>query len=87
MSRQQTYETMNRRGGRRIVQHSGSIQLGWFKHVECTIRDISSGGARLALPYDTVLPEEFKLKSDLFRGTKLCITRWEYGGEIGVEFL
>ncbi|MEZ5952736.1 MAG: hypothetical protein R3C13_00390 [Hyphomonas sp.] len=88
MSKPQPVKLMNRRGGRRPTEDAvGRIKLGWFKSVDCDIRDVSPGGARLVIPEGVELPEQFIMKTELFKTPKVCFRRWEYGGEIGVEFI
>lgn len=75
------------RGRRTPTTETGIIKIGFFKTVPCTIRDISSGGARLVTPDDVELPEEFKLRCDRFKRARPCLRRWESGSETGVEFI
>ncbi|MCA8901383.1 MAG: hypothetical protein KDA53_09035 [Hyphomonas sp.] len=87
MSRMQSQETMHRRGGRRPVELTCKVRMGLFKWVEIGVRDVSSGGARLVVPEDLDLPEQFVMKCNLFRTKKVCFRRWQYGSEMGVEFI
>jgi len=87
MSKMQPAKVLNRRGSRRPVQDMGRIKLGWMKWVDCEIRDVSPGGARIAVAEGVELPEQFVMKTDLFKTKKVCFRRWEYGDEIGVEFI
>ncbi|MEZ5998216.1 MAG: hypothetical protein R3B98_05945 [Hyphomonas sp.] len=88
MSKPQPVDVTNRRGGRRPTEgETGRVKLGWMKWVTCEIRDVSPGGARLAFPEGTDVPEQFIMKTNLFKTPKICLRRWEYGGEIGVEFI
>ena len=80
-------DLLDRREVRCQVQAEGRIRLGWRKWVSCEIRDISSGGARIAVADEVDLPEQFHLESDLFEGRKACMRRWEFGSETGVEFI
>jgi hypothetical protein len=76
----------NRRGQRIRVEARGMVKLGWFKRQEVEIRDVSAGGARLALPEGVLLPDEFELRIPQFKHPRNCMKRWESGLEIGVEF-
>lgn len=76
----------NRRGRRTPTKEMGKIKLGLFKKVECEIKDVSPGGARLILPSDTKLPEKFSLKLPQFKRARDCVRRWESGDMVGVEF-
>ena len=54
---------------------------------ECTISDISEGGARLFVP-DIELPERFILQ--IFGEKPVreeCTVVWRLGGEMGVQFM
>jgi hypothetical protein len=78
---------INRRGQRVRVDARGIVKLGWFKKQDVEIRDVSPGGARLALPEGVLLPDEFELRLPQFKHPRQCVKRWECGLEIGVEFL
>jgi hypothetical protein len=54
---------------------------------ECTITDISEGGARLFVP-DIELPEQFFLFVSADGTTREdCKVVWRLGGEVGVQFV
>ena len=54
---------------------------------ECTITDISEGGARLFVP-DLELPEQFFLYISGDATTREdCRVAWRLGGEVGVQFV
>jgi len=54
---------------------------------ECTITDISEGGARLFVP-DIELPQHFVLAiSGDKPAREECRVAWRLGGEIGVQFV
>lgn len=76
----------NRRGQRARVDARGLIKLGWFRKQEVEVRDVSPGGARLAVPQGVLLPDEFELRLPQFKYPRTCLKRWESGLEIGVEF-
>ncbi len=78
---------INRRGQRVRVDARGIVKLGWFKKQDVEIRDVSPGGARLALPEGVLLPDEFELRLPQFKHPRQWVKRWECGLEIGVEFL
>lgn len=62
----------------RIVGKEGMV-------VECRLRNISEGGARLELPAPQLLPHTFELHvGDL--PPRLCNLRWAKGNLIGVQF-
>ena len=76
----------NRRGQRIRVDARGLIKLGLFRKQEVEVRDVSPGGARLAVPEGVLLPDEFELRIPQFKYPRTCMKRWESGLEIGVEF-
>ena len=62
----------------RIVGKDGTV-------VECRLRNISEGGARLELSGPQLLPHTFELHvADL--PPRLCTLRWAKGNLIGVQF-
>lgn len=78
--------SMNRRGGRQRTADKGQIKLGMFKKLECDIKDLSPGGARLVAPEGAELPDNFVMRIPLYKRPRQCVTRWRSGNEIGVEF-
>ena len=78
---------INRRGQRIRVDARGIVKIGMFRKQDVEVRDVSPGGARLALPEGVLLPDEFELRIPQFKHPRQCVKRWECGLEIGVEFL
>ena len=79
--------TPEKRGRRTPTAETGTVRIGFFKSVPCTIRDISPGGARIVPADDVELPEEFKLRCALFKRSRPCLRRWVSGSETGIEFI
>ena len=53
--------------------------------IECTVSDLSQGGARLSLGRSHGLPDEFRLSIE--NGLKrLCRIVWRKGNDVGVAF-
>jgi hypothetical protein len=80
--------TDNRRNARRFpAHHPAQIMLGPDAMIPCTVRDISTGGARIALKPQMDLPETFELfiaAHDLqVRRARVC---WRKGGFAGIAF-
>jgi hypothetical protein len=80
--------TDNRRQARRFsTHHPAKIVLGSEAMISCTVRDISTGGARIAVNPNMDLPERFELfiaAHDLqARRVRVC---WRDGGSAGVAF-
>ena len=55
--------------------------------LNCQIRNISAGGARLAVSANVTLPDEFDLLVPAKGRTFRCKLRWRTGEAAGVEFL
>ena len=77
---------MNRRAIRLRTLLSARISFGAIE-VDCEVRDISTCGARLALPPGVPLPHHFDLFILQRRQTRKCRLVWFSEGQCGVEFL
>jgi hypothetical protein len=78
----------NRRGSRlRHDNKPATIKLGLFKKLQCEVRDVSPGGARLVMPEGFDVPDQFELRLPQFKRPRTCLRRWESGREVGVEFI
>ena len=66
--------------GARIIFNDGKSTLN------CRVRDMTAGGARLDLPTQQLLPHEFELQVS---GSPMrrCGLRWAHGNFVGVRFL
>jgi hypothetical protein len=64
--------------GGRIVYQGGSV--------ECRVRNISDGGARLELAGQQLLPHSFELHI-AGMPARQCSLRWAKGNLIGVQFV
>ncbi len=78
----------NRRQARRFpTHHPAKIMLGPEAMISCTVKDISTGGARIAVKRHMDLPETFELyiaAHDLqVRRARVC---WRHGDYAGVAF-
>ena len=78
----------NRRQARRFpAQHPAQILLGPEAMISCTVKDISTGGARIAVTPHMDLPETFEIfiaAHDLqVRRARVC---WRSGDYAGVAF-
>ncbi|MBB4040071.1 hypothetical protein GGR34_001722 [Microvirga flocculans] len=83
-----TFAFDNRRQSRRFgTHHPAKIVLGPDAMISCMVKDISTGGARLAVNPQMDLPESFALfiaAHDLqVRQARIC---WRNGGFAGVAF-
>jgi diguanylate cyclase (GGDEF)-like protein len=80
--------TDRRKAPRQRVLKRGQIMTrDLASAIDCTIRDISTGGARLRVDNYFAAPDEFELLI-LTTGTRRHVrTRWQIGNEVGVEFM
>jgi PilZ domain-containing protein len=81
-------DTDNRRHARRFrAQHPAKIVFGPESMISCTVKDISTGGARIAVMPHMPLPQNFELfiaAHDLqVRRARVC---WRNGDSAGVAF-
>jgi len=77
-----------RREPRMRTLKQGRIYLdGLNSTIDCTVRNLSAGGAGLRLPAPTAIPEFFRLRisdSGALRRVRKC---WHQNNDLGVEFL
>jgi hypothetical protein len=81
---------MERRKEPRLKALKGAhiLMLDQFgRTVECIVRDLSSGGARLALSMVRSVPDKFQLMFDADRSVRHCRVAWRRDTQIGVAFL
>jgi hypothetical protein len=71
-----------RRHPRKTVRISAEITIGGSVQCECTIMNITQGGALLAIPAGCVLPDEFMV----IPPSRLCRVAWRNGDHVGVAF-
>jgi two-component system cell cycle response regulator len=79
----------NKRGrSRQRVLKSGKIVFaGGSFSVDCTIRDLSDGGARLKVPTTVAIPDRFTLIDAHARTRWEATVVWRKGDQIGVRFV
>ena len=79
---------MERRKTQRLrTFKSGSVTFGFVPGIECTVRNVSSGGACLELERRTSLPNDFSLliKPECVR--RSCRLVWQSSLRVGVQFV
>ena len=54
--------------------------------VDCVVRDISDGGARLVVPEAAMVPESFEIHIPQKERSHFGDVRWRRGEEMGLEF-
>jgi len=65
------------KGGKIVLHQGGSV-------IDCTVRNISAGGAALSVPNAATVPVEFELQFDSER--RHCIVAWRRLDRMGVKF-
>lgn len=71
---------------RRTLKQGFAGWTGLHSVVECTVRDISEGGARLEFSDTTVLPTDFELTVPIDGTIQPCTKVWTRHNMIGVRF-
>jgi hypothetical protein len=70
------------------VLKRGNIAIGDGRPpVDCMVRDISDGGARLLVSTEEPLPATFRLLIADFGEWRKVERRWANGPDVGVEFV
>jgi hypothetical protein len=67
------------KAGRIVFNHRFSV-------IDCTVRNLSDGGACLELASSVGIPESFDLTIEPDRGTRPCRVAWKSENRIGVAF-
>lgn len=67
------------RSGKIVFNHKSSV-------LDCTIRNMSDGGACLQVPSTVGIPDCFDLVVDQDRMNRACRVAWKTGNRIGVSF-
>lgn len=75
-----------RRERRHRVLKEGKVMLTDWVSVNCVVRDISPGGARLEFEGPVYLPSEFQLCIVSAELTIPAVPAWQRRGEAGVRF-
>jgi PilZ domain len=68
------------------VLKGAKIVLGTSSVLDCVVRDLTSGGARIKIANAIGLPKEFAITFDGGRTCRPCRVAWNTFGEVGVEF-
>ena len=80
-------EVEHRQGKRtRSFLRGEIVYSNGYVRTECTVRDLSSGGARLEAPLSVSLPEFFELIIPQRQITCRARIRWRHKGELGISF-
>jgi len=70
----------------RTLKAGRAIFNGGYASFECSIKDLSTGGARLQFGDATGIPQNFELLILTDGVRKPCTVRWRRGNQIGVSF-
>lgn len=68
------------------VQKSAKIVIGTSAVLDCLVRDLSTGGARIEIQNATDLPEAVDVTFDGGHTFRPCRLKWRNLKETGVEF-
>ncbi len=79
MSKSRNYPRMRVLKGAKIVLGTSSV-------LDCVVRDLTNGGARVKIPNAVDLPEEFAITFDGGRTCRPCRVAWRTLDETGLEF-
>ena len=71
------YRTL--KGAKAVFNNGNSV-------VDCVLRDLSDGGARLKVETAVGFPDHFTLIVEADRGRRACKVMWRTAKEIGVTF-
>ena len=72
---------------RRTNQPAWMSVDGSFATRQCTVVDISEGGARLRVEDPQFVKPQFHLKFDRSSPGRICKVAWKKGNLIGIEFV
>ncbi len=70
----------------RVLKRGKAVYLSKLSVIDCTVRDMSDGGARLACHHAGFLPEEFLLVLMLDRTMRRVRVKWRRLNEVGVQY-
>lgn len=72
---------------RRVFKRAKAVINGFRSVVDCTVRDLSPGGARIACGHCLALPERFHLVMLAEREMREVRVAWRRHDEAGLQFL
>ena len=78
--------TERRKHQRLRVFKGAKLVLGTSSVLDCVVRDLSSGGARIEIQNAVGLPEAVDVTFDNGRAFQPCLLKWRRLNQIGVEF-
>lgn len=69
------------------VLKGAKIVLGDASVIDCAVRNVTNGGARVTIANTVALPDDFGLTFDGGRSFRSCIVVWRSLTEIGLKFI
>jgi hypothetical protein len=72
---------------RRVLKQAKAVFNGFRSVIDCTIRDLSTGGARIACDQVIALPDWFHLVMMPERDMREVRVVWRRPGEAGLQFV
>ena len=70
----------------RALKAGRAVLAGGYSTFNCTVRNLSSGGAKVVFENTSDIPAHFRLRFE--DGTSQdCAVRWRTPREVGVEFV
>ena len=85
---QDTTELVQRTSQRHRVLKQGKIYVASnLSIINCTVRDLSEGGAKLSCGEPTSIPKSFRLVITGETTQREARVRWRRGNDVGVEFV
>jgi hypothetical protein len=81
-------KSSDRRGGRRARTLKGGriVFNGGYSSFECTVRNLSDGGALLKFGDVLGIPNHFELETEMGKPRRKCTVRWRSGTLMGISF-
>ncbi len=68
------------------VLKSAKVVLGASSVLDCVVRDLTNGGARVKIPNAVNLPEDVAITFDAGRTCRPCRVAWRRVDETGLQF-
>ncbi|SFL51121.1 PilZ domain-containing protein [Methylobacterium pseudosasicola] len=76
-----------RQTARRRVCLGGRVRIAAFlPEIDCVVRDVSLGGARIGVPVEATLPDCFDLFIPCRNETRRAFVAWRAGAMVGIGF-
>ncbi|MBG1231888.1 PilZ domain-containing protein [Aestuariivirga litoralis] len=70
----------------RVLKTAKIVMLNDWRFYDCTIRDISAGGAKLICGEQSYIPNEFRLYTPWDHSIRSARVVWRKGNQMGIAF-